>query len=177
MQACLDTRHKTPYAYYQCYSARVQRCKNHNVKSDIVDEAVWKIITKICKNEKLLNKYIAEHQPQAKDNTESLKKELASIEAKRQAIMSWFSANLITADESTEKLQILKKQEKLIQEKLSTKTGKINTADIVSAAKGKLTFEDKRNFILQNISKVYVLRKDFQKISDVDLEINIIFRS
>ena len=178
LQACLDTRNKTPYAYYQCYSVSIGgRCENHNVKSSIVDEAAWKIIAKICKNEKLLNKYVAEHQPQAKDNTESLKKELASIETKRQAIMSWFSANLITAEESTEKLQILKKQEKSIQEKLSTKTEKINTADIVSAAKGKLTFEDKRNFILQNISKVYVLRKDFQKISDVELEINIVFRS
>ena len=179
MQACLDTRRKKPYAYYQCYSVtfKDKSCQNHSINSDILDNTVWQIITKICKNEKMLNKYVAEHQPQKADNTESLKKELQNIETKRQAIMSWFSANLITAEESTEKLQILKKQEKAIQEKLSTKTEKINTADIVSAVRGKLTFEDKRNFILQNISKVYVLRKDFQKISDVDLEINIVFRS
>ena len=72
---------------------------------------------------------------------------------------------------------MLKKQEKSLKEKLSIKKEKINTAEIVSAAKGKISFDDKRNFILENVKKVFLLRKDFDDIHNVNLEIKIIFRS
>ena len=91
--------------------------------------------------------------------------------------MNWFSANLITADESTAKLQALKKQEQSLQEKLTQKKQDIPTDQIVQDAHGKITFADKRNFILQHIEKVIVLRKDFTDWRDVDLDISIIFRS
>ena len=89
--------------------------------------------------------------------------------------MNWFSANLITADESTAKLQALKKQEQSLQEKLTTEKQGIPTTDIVKNARKKITQEEKRNFILQHIQKVIVLRKDFVSRYDVDLEITIIF--
>ena len=90
--------------------------------------------------------------------------------------MNWFASNLITAEESTEKLQALKHREKILQDKLTTKKEGISTKKIVEDAKGKTTFEDKRNFILQHIEKVIVLRKPFEDFRDVDLDISIIFR-
>lgn len=179
MQACFNSRTKNGYGFYQCYSVsyKDKSCKNHSVSSDIVDKLVWDYIDKICRNERLLQKYISENQPKATDNTESIQKELQNIESKRQSIINWFSANLISAEESTQKLQMLKKQEKSLRTKLSTKKEKINTAEIVSAVKGRISFEQKRNFILENIKQVLLLRKDFDDIKDVDLNIKIVFRS
>ena len=179
MQACLDTRRKVPHAYYQCYSVAkgIKECTNHNVNSDVVDAEVWNKLKQVCRNETLLKKYIAQNQPQEKDNSVAIKKELDAIETKRQAIMNWFSANLITAQESTDKLQALKKQEQVLQEKLSTKKQTIETDKIVEDIRQKITFEEKRQYILQHIQKVIVLRKDFDDWRDIDLEITIIFRS
>ena len=178
MQACLDTRRKNPYPYYQCYSVarKLPGCTNHNVNSDVVDEMVWEKLKSVCRNETLLNKYIAQNQPQEKDNSAAIKKELDSIETKRQAIMNWFSANLITAQESTDKLQALKKQEQVLQEKLSVQKQTIATDKIVEDIKRKITFEEKRQYILQHVQKVIVLRKDFDNWRDIDLEITIVFR-
>ena len=179
MQACLDSRRKIPYPYYQCYSVsrKDKSCTNHNVSSDAVDTMVWEILKRVCRNESALKKYIAENQPHKQDDSAKVKAELKSIETKRNAIMNWFSSNLISAEETTEKLQTLKKTEKSLQEKLNTKKEHIHTEQIVKDVKGKISFEDKRNFILQHIEKVIILRKDFADPNDIDLEITIIFRS
>ena len=179
MQSCFNSRTKNGYSYYQCYSVArgVKGCTNHNVSSEVVDKTVWEILRRVCRNESALNEYINENQPTKKDNAAQVKKELKSIEGKRNAIMNWFSANLITAEETTSKLEALKKQEMLLQEKLNTKKEHIPTEQIVKDVKGKITFEEKRNFILQHIEKVIVLRKDFADPNDIDLEISIIFRS
>ena len=145
--------------------------------TDVTDALVWDILKKVCKNESLLRKYISQNQPKQKDNTDAIKKELEGIETKRQAIMSWFSANLISAEESTQKLLALKKQEQSLTEKLSVKKEQIPTDEIVNDAKHKITFEDKRNFILQHIEKVILVRKDFTDRNDVGLDVTIVFRS
>ena len=167
------------YFYYQCnaVSLKDRSCTNHSVSSDVVDTMVWEKLKSVCRNETMLKKYISQNQPKQKDNTEAIKKELDAIETKRQAIMNWFSANLISAEESTQKLQALKKQEQSLQEKLVTKKEDIPTDEIVKDAKKKITFEEKRNFILQHIKKVIILRHDFDDVHDIDLEITIIFRS
>ena len=178
MQACCDSRKKNPYAFYQCYavSRKDRQCQNHAVKSDVADKLVWDLLKKVCRNKATLQKYIAQNQPKQKDNSSAIKKELDSIEAKRQAIMNWFSANLITAEESTAKLTALKKQEQSLTEKLQTKKATIPTEEIVADIKNKVTFDDKRNFILQHIKKVILLRQQFDSIYDVDLDITIEFR-
>ena len=178
LQACLNTRVKNGYAYYQCYAVtqKDRSCRNHAVKSDIADKMVWELLKKICRNETVLRKYIAQNQPRQKDNSDAIKKELDGIEAKRQAIMNWFSANLITAEESTTKLTALKKQEQVLTEKLQTKKQDIPTKDIVEDVRGRISFEEKRQFVLQHIEKVILLRHDFDDIYDVDLDITIVFR-
>ena len=167
---------KRTHRFYQCFS-RIKKtpCNNHVVGVDVLDTLVWQELVRVCRNETLLKKYIAQNQPAERDNTEAIKKQLDAIETKRQAIMSWFSANLITADESTIKLQALKKQEQSLQEKLTIKKQDIPTTDIVKDARHQITQEEKRNFILQHISKVIVLRKDFVNRYDVDLDISIVF--
>jgi site-specific DNA recombinase len=167
------------YFYYQCnaVSLKDRSCTNHSVSSDVVDTMVWEKLKQVCRNETMLKRYIQQNQQKQKDNTEAIKKELDAIETKRQAIMNWFSANLISAEESTQKLQALKKQEQRLQEKLVTKKEDIPTDEIVKDAKKKITFEEKRNFILQHIKKVIILRHDFDDVHDIDLEITIIFRS
>lgn len=167
---------KNTYRFYQCFSAiKKTPCKNHVVGVDVLDTLVWRELERVCKNETMLKKYVAQNQPKQKDETDAIKKELDAIESKRQAIMNWFSANLISADESTTKLQALKKQEQTLTERLQTKKQDIPTTEIVKDARKKITQEEKRNFILQHIKKVEVLRKDFVNRYDVDLEITIIF--
>ena len=169
---------KKTYRYYQCFSVvKKTPCKNHVVGVDVLDAMVWEIIQKTCKNETMLKKYIAQNQPKQKDNTDAIKKLLAGIETKRQAIMSWFSANLISAEESTQKLQALKKQEQSLQDRLTTKKEDIPTEKIVEDVRHKITPEDKRQFVLDHIEKVIVLRKDFVNRYDVDLDVTIIFGS
>ena len=176
MRPCIE---RNDYTYYQCYAIAKQdkTCTNHSVSTEATDNIVWEIITKVCKNESMLKKYIQQNQPKPKDDSAQIKKQLAGIETKRQAIMSWFSANLISAEESTQKLQALKKQEQNLQERLQTKKEDIPTGKIVEDVRGKITFEDKRQFILQHISKVVILRKDFADWHDIDLDVTIIFRS
>lgn len=167
---------KRTHRFYQCFSKiKKTPCNNHVVGVDVLDTLVWQELVRVCRNETLLKKYINQNQPKQKDETDAVKKELNAIETKRQAIMNWFSANLITADESTAKLQALKKQEQYLQEKLTIKKQDIPTTDIVKDARKKITQEEKRNFILQHIQKVIVLRKDFVSRYDVDLDISIIF--
>lgn len=169
---------KRTHRYYQCFS-RIKKtpCKNHVVGVDVLDAMVWEIIQKTCKNETMLKKYIAQNQPKQKDNSDAIKKQLAGIETKRQAIMSWFSANLISAEESTQKLQTLKKQEQNLTERLQTKKEDIPTDQIVKDVRHRITPEEKRQFVLDHISKVIVLRKDFVNRYDVDLDVTIIFGS
>jgi hypothetical protein len=121
------------------------------VSAEVVDTMVWDIIEKVCKNETMLKKYLAQNQPTPKDDSSAIQKELDGIEAKRNAIMAWFSANLITAEESTAKLTALKKQEQLLTEKLQTKKADIPTTEIVKDARKRITHEQKRQFILQHI--------------------------
>ena len=178
MQACLNSRTKVPYAYYQCYSVthKDKTCTNHSVNSDVTDKMVWQVLQKVCRNETMLKQYIAQNQPQQKDDTGAIQKQLAGIETKRQAVMNWFSANLITAEESTQKLQALKKQEEILQKKLATKRQTINTGSIVADIKHKTTFAEKRQFVLEHIEQVVLLRKPFADYRDIDLQITIIFR-
>ena len=178
MQSCCDSRRKVPYQYYQCYSVQKKTpCTNHNAPCEAVDSMVWGIITKVCRKESVLKKYIQQNQPKKQDDLGVIKKELQSIESKRQAVMNWFSANLISAEESTSKLMTLKKQEQLLTEKLSAKKENIPTDKIVQDVKGKISFEDKRQFIVENIQKVIFVRKDFANKNEIDAEITIFFRS
>lgn len=172
------TNSKTHRKYYQCFSRILKTpCKNHVVGVDVLDTLVWETIKKVCRNEATLKKYVAQNQPKQKDDNDGIIKELQSIEAKRNAIMNWFSANLITAEESTTKLQVLKKQEQALQEKLRINKTSIPTEDIVKDARRKVTQEEKRQFILNHISKVIVLRHDFVNRYDVNLDITIIFKA
>jgi len=169
---------KKTHRYYQCFS-RVKKtpCKNHVVPVDVLDTMVWQKLKEVCRNETMLKKYVSQNQPKQKDETSAIKKELAGIEAKRNAIMAWFSANLITAEESTTKLTALKKQEQMLTERLQTKKTDIPTQKIVEDARKIVTQEEKRQYILNHISKVIVLRQDFVNRYDVDLDITIIFGS
>ena len=169
---------KKTHRYYQCFS-RVKKtpCKNHVIPVDVLDTMVWQKLKEVCRNESMLKKYVAQNQPKQKDETSAIKKELGGIEAKRNAIMAWFSANLITAEESTTKLMALKKQEQTLQERLQTKKTDIPTQKIVEDARKIVTQEEKRQYILNHISNVIVLRQDFVNRYDVDLDITIIFGS
>ena len=179
MTGCYNSRTKNGYAFYQCRAVTMKdkSCTNHSVSTEATDTIVWEIIKRVCRNETMLKKYISKNQPKPKDDSAQIKKQLEGIEAKRQAIMSWFSTNLISAEESTQKLQALKKQEQNLTEKLQTKKEDIPTQKIVEDVRHKTTFEEKRQFILQHIKQVIILRKDFVDWKDVDLDVTIIFRS
>ena len=64
-----------------------------------------------------------------------------------------------------------------MQDRLTTKKEDIPTDQIVKDVRHRITQEDKRQFILQHISKVIILRKDFADVHDIDLDVTIVFRS
>ena len=165
------------YRAYRCFSTRIpgEKCRNHSIGTDVLDQMLWSKIKEVCRSETALKKYIHQNQPKQQDNSESIKKQLEQIETKRQAVMNWFSANLISAEESTQKLTALKKQEESLKEKLQTKRIDTPTDKIVQDIKNKVTPEEKRKFVLDHIQKVIILRHDFVNRYDVQLDITIIF--
>ena len=168
------------YDFYKCNSLIKPNkpCGNRTMQSYIVDTMVWDIIEKVCYNEKMMKKYLALHQEEAKrDNIKKdIQKELDALVKKREGFMNLFSANLITLDECTEKLQVLKKKEEALKAQLPTATNKIDITGCVKDSKRGITFEDKRNFIVNHVEKVTIIRKGSKYGKDYDLDIAIRFK-
>lgn len=173
------TRYKTAM-YYACGKNRDNpgSCISKMIRIELLDDILWRTICTICKSESTLKKYLKQnHQPQ-KQNTENIAEQLEQIAKKRNAIMNWFSANLISMEVCTQKLEILKKQESVLTSKLQTEKEEkpIDTSAIVKIIKVKnADFETKRNIVTKIISAIYT-KKEGDSRKDYSLNFNIIFR-
>lgn len=175
-----DNSKSEDYDFYKCNSLIKPNkpCGNRTMQAFIIDKLAWDVIEKVCHNEKMLNKYIAQHQEEAKrDNIKKdIRKELDALTKKRQGFMNLFSANLITLDEVTEKLQALKKQEEALKAQLPTATNKIDVKGCVKDSKRSITFENKRNFVVNHVEKVTIIRKGSKYGKDYDVDFVFYFK-
>ena len=164
--------------YYMCGANKEHAgtCKNRICKADITDKSVWAVISKICKSEKTIQRYLKQSASPihpAKD----INAELSKLSEKKKAIMSWFSQNFITMAECSEQLEQIKKKESLLQQKLTSekKERVVDTSSIVASIKEVLTFEDQRKFATMYVKRIDIVRKGEQHQKTYDLDIRIVF--
>lgn len=156
------------YYFYKCTSR-----DNRIMRADIVDAVVWEALSKLCKSEKAIKTYAAKQKtPEAKIDAS---KELKRIADQRAAVLTWFSNNYITPEQATEKLEALKRQEKSLQAQAVKKD--IDAAKIRETMKTKkLTFEEKRNAVLQICQKVFLIRTGGKYGKKYDIKIEFVFK-
>ncbi len=173
------TRYKTAM-YYACGKNRDNpgSCVSKMVRTEVIDDYLWRYICDVCKSETKLKKYLKQNNQPPKEQTENISVQLEQIAKKRQAIMTWFSSNLISMEVCTQKLEILKKQESaLLQKQKSQKEEKnIDVSEIVKTIKiYDADFDTKRNIVTKIISKILV-KKEGNSHKDYSLNIHIVFR-
>ena len=90
--------------------------------------------------------------------------------------MQWFSNNYITAEQATEKLEILKRKEKSLQAQ-TVKKEEIDAAKICQTMKPKKkTYEEKRATLLAVCQKVFITRIGGKHTRKYDVEIEFVFK-
>lgn len=163
--------------YYICGANKEHAgtCRNRISKAEIVDTVAWEIITKICKDEKTIKRYIRNAVP-TQDTNDKTRQELAKLGEKRQAVMSWFSQNYISLEECSAQLASIKRKETALQQKLEAKTERaVDIQSAVSSVKTALSYDDKRRFVTANIQKVTVIRKGERHQKGYDLDFHFFF--
>ena len=166
--------------YYACGKRRdnPSSCAGKMIRLEVLDEIVWRYICDVCKSETALKKYLNQNKQKPKEPAENIEDKLNDISKKRQAIMNWFSSNLISMEECTKKLELLKKQENVLLQKQKTKQEEkaIDVSEIVKIVKiYDADFDTKRNIVTKIISKIFV-KKEGNSRKDYSLNIHIIFR-
>ena len=156
------------YYFYKCRAN-----DNRIMRADIIDAIVWDSLSTLCKSEKAIKIYAAKQKPpEAKID---VSKELQRIADQRAAVVNWFTQNYITAEQATEKLEALKRQEKSLQAQAVKKD--IDAAKIRDVMKPKkLTYAEKRNAVLSVCSKIYITRAGGKYGKKYELKIDFVFK-
>ncbi len=182
-ESCGHKMRLTRYKYAMYYACGKNRdnpgsCVTKMIRIEELDEILWRYICDVCKSEITLKKYLKQNNQQQKEPTENITEKLEQLSKKRQAIMNWFSNNLISMEECTQKLELLKKQESaLLQKQKSQQEEKpIDVSEIVKTLKiYDADFDTKRNIVTKIISKIFV-KKEGNSRKDYSLNIHIVFR-
>ena len=167
--------------YYMCSSNRDKSgsCPNRISKAEIVDNVVWSAICDLCRSETSLKKYLKNDEPKKKDSAALIQKELDKVATQRTAIMNWFSNNLISVNECTQKLEQLKKQEQVLKSRLLTEKAeqKTDASEIVKAVQNcEVDFDGKRRIVTAIIKKVSIVRTGEKHDTGYDLDFDIEFQ-
>jgi hypothetical protein len=149
---------------------------------EVVDAAFWKMLKEICKSTKSLKNYLQATAPaEVKRKKPDHQEQLAKIKAERKSVMAWFSQQLLTHEEATERLEALREaEEKLLKENISTEAPALQR-DLQAIVKAVATCEDssivRREVVKSIIDKVILTRTD-NKLGreNYALDIQIIFR-
>lgn len=164
--------------YYMCGANKDKAgtCSNRICKAQIVDEMAWKMLQAICKSEKSMKQYIKASVPTS-NPADDIKKKLDKLTQQRQAIMSWYSQNFISMAECSHQLQMIKKKETVLKERLSSVKTKrvVNISQIVSSIKSSLSYADKRKAVTTHLQKITVIRKGNNHEKSYDLEFRFHF--
>jgi len=159
--------------YYACFAHSKRKAAGHScdarfAKVEIVDEAFWSTLRRICSSEKRLAAYIKRtgKAVSTKTDTAALKARLAKIEEEKVAVVDWYTNGLLTQQATTDKLSALTSEAQAIQAKLSQpdKEKAVDTAriyKIVHACGSSL--EKKRTAVRSVIDHVVYERTDGEK--------------
>ena len=171
--------------YYTCWeqhSNGISRpgCGARAAKVEAVDNAVWELLESLCHSPATLRQYIeASVKPVDKpvDNSHKLDK----IKAERKAVMQWYSQQLLSHDEATERLEALKTAEqKLLQENISPApiARQIDYQAICEAVASCLDNPfTRREIFRQLIDRVVLTRTDKSSgVRNYELDIQLHFR-
>ena len=103
-------------------------CGAKSMLCEPIDETFWALLENICKSPKKLEAYVKASTPDTPEeyahalDEQKRQEKLEKIKAERRAVMSWFSQQLLSHTEATERLEALKKAEnKLMQQNISVK--------------------------------------------------------
>jgi site-specific DNA recombinase len=102
-------------------------CGAKSMLCEPIDEVFWALLEAICKSPEKLEAYVKQSAPDSGEYSHALEeqkrqKKIDKIKAERKSVMLWFSQQLITHEEATERLEALKKTEsKLMQENIPVK--------------------------------------------------------
>jgi putative hemolysin len=178
---CLQCGHRlyvqTGYggkSYYLCKRkdskvGETKGCGARQMQCDIVDEAIWELLREICQSPDTLKRYIASMGAVDHDKHEyefaKREKRLAKIKAERKSVMAWFSQQLLTHEEATERLEALKKaEEQLIRDNMpSPSTNAQMDCAAVCEAVASCSKEARIRLVRKIIHKIDILRTDKSK--------------
>lgn len=184
----LSIRRSKNISRYCCYingdivQKHPSKCGFRSAVCTAVDEAFWAILCEICKSPETLKAYLQATQPKPLANANAKREvELKKIKAERKSVMLWFSQQLLTHEEATERLEALKKAEnKLLQENVSTKA-KIPQMDAEKVCKAvadcDISLESRRSIVRKLIEKVVFKRTDNRcRVQYYQLDMQIFFK-
>ena len=170
------TRYKTAM-YYACGQNRDTpgSCDSKMIRAEVLDALLWRTICDICKSEATMKKYLKRNaQPPKK--TENIEERLEAIAKKRTAIMGWYSNNLISMEQCTQKLEELKRQENALRQRAMPADDK--PVDITAAVRSvkvlDADYNTKRTIVTKIVAKAYV-KKEGNSRKNYSLNFNIIF--
>ena len=161
--------------YYMCNFVsprKGKKCDTRYMSVPLTDNIFWEALKDACRSEQKLLDYInrkkpADSAPPQQKQRRDLTKRLSKIADERKVIMSWFSSSLLTQEEATEKLGVLKAEESRIKDDLASmdmekpQVEKMTPADICSIINNcEDTPEARRKAILTVIEKVMMRRLD-----------------
>ena len=160
----------------------VPGCGVRSMICEVVDAAFWEMLKEICKSTDSLKRYLQATTPsEVKKKKPDHQEQLAKIKAERKSVMAWFSQQLLTHEEATERLEALREAEdKLLKENISTEAPALQR-DLQAIVEAVSTCEDssivRREVVKSIIDKVILTRTD-NKLGreNYALDIQIIFR-
>ncbi len=178
---CLQCGHRlyvqTGYggkSYYMCKRkdskvGETKGCGARQMQCDTVDEAIWEMLREICQSPDTLKRYIASmgavDHDKHEDESAKREKRLAKIKAERKSVMAWFSQQLLTHEEATERLEALKRaEEQLMRENMpSPSTNAQMDCEAVCEAVASCSKEARIRLVRKIIHKIDILRTDKSK--------------
>jgi hypothetical protein len=158
------------------------KCGFRSAVCTAVDEAFWAILCEICKSPKTLKAYLQATQPKPSANANAKREaKIKKIKAERKSVMLWFSQQLLTHEEATERLEALKKAEnKLLQENITTqaKSPRMDAEKVCKAvADCNISLESRRSIVRKLIDKVVFKRTDNRcRVQYYKLDMQVFFK-
>jgi len=153
--------------YYACISnLRLKQlstpCKARLAKTQVVDNAFWEMLLKLCSSKDKLEKYIKSTDKGTKslsvqNNIDAMKKRLEQIDTEKSTLVDWFTQGLLTQEAVSEKLAKLTSEAAKIKQKLSQpSTSEQSAVDVDKVREAILSCppdEQARRRVIQSIIK------------------------
>lgn len=156
--------------YYMCLTnhadGHMSTCGARSLRCDPVDDALWALITDICKSEESIRQYISSMEAAAPTTSPQadISEQLERIKAERKNILSWVANQLVSFDEAETRLKALRDEESRLVINNTCDDAKARSEDVRGIYEAirdcPPTAEAKRQLVRQIIDHVDILRTD-----------------